>query len=187
MDDDKELEVVETEAEAEESKEEVKSERTEKPQESPEARRARMQRQYARLGKQLGIENPKAEVKKSDEFDEGQLAYLATRGIESDADLDFTKKEMKKSNSTLTELLKNEYFQNKLKVRREAEKALEAIPDPKRSNLAQNDSVEYHTAKYFQTGKLPSDPEMREKVVNARIKKETQTNQFTDTPVIGNY
>ena len=118
--------------------------------------------------------------KKSDEFDDGQLAYLSTKGIESDEDLEFTKGELKKSGVTLRELMSNEYFQSKVKTRKDATAALEATPNSKRSRGGADDTVEFHYAKYQSTGKLPADREMANKIIDLRVKKETSDSEFNN-------
>lgn len=163
--------------------------KAERHQETPEARRGRLQRELTKLNKQLGIDEPEKSTrksKKSSEFDEGQLAYLVAKGIEADEDIEFTQNELEKHGGSLRELLNNEYFQSKVKARKEAKATLEATPTTtKRSGSNTGDSVDYHYAKYMATGKLPEDREMAIKVVNMRQKKEVSKKMFTDNPVVG--
>jgi hypothetical protein len=160
----------------------------ERQPETPEARLARMERQTEQLRKKLGKEAPtKHETQKSslDEFNEGQLAYLAAKGIESDDDIDFTLGELKKHGGNLRELLGNEYFKSAVKTRNEAKSVLDATPTSTRKGNNAVDSVDYNLSKYLSTGKLPADREMANKVVNARLKQEKSKTMFSDTPVIG--
>lgn len=187
------VEVEETkdiESEEETEKSESKEER---PKESPEDKLARLERQAKQLRKKLGVEEKKPvtkkEEKQSDEFDEGQLAYLTAKGIEADEDVDFTRDELKKHGGTLRELLNNEYFQAKLKSRRDSAAALVATPSAsRRSGTKVTDEVEFHYAKYLKDGAsyLKTLPrEMREKLVNKRLEQTKNDHTFTDVPVIG--
>lgn len=122
---------------------------------------------------------------KSDDLDYGQLAYLATKGVESSEDIDFVREELKKFGGELKDLVSNEYFQGKLKERKEARKVLDATTTtPRRGNNQAADSVEYHLSKYLSTGKLPEDREMATKVVNANLAQRARKSQFTDNPVV---
>ena len=154
-----------------------------KPKLSLEEQLAIHKRETKKIEKKLGLadEKPKYESKenqKSDEFNEGQLAYLSTKGLETDEDLDFTKAELKKSGGTLRELMSNEYFQSKIKLRADAKAALDATPTTKRSRGGTDDSTEFHYAKYISSGKLPEDREMADKVIEMRRKKETSDSEF---------
>ena len=90
---------------------------------------------------------------------------------------------MRSTGSTLDEVLEDEFFQGKLKGLREEQKSKDAIPTgTKRTSISARDSVDYWIAK----GELPpaNQRELRQKVVNARVKIEDNTNKFTDEPVV---
>jgi hypothetical protein len=126
---------------------------------------------------------------KPDEFelDHGKKAYLkAMAGIAGSDELELVKAEWKRSGEDLDALLENPYFTAKLQKLRDAKSNAEAMPgNNRRGGNQANNSEEFHYQKYMQTGKLPEDPAMREKVVNMRLKKETDGKMFTDTPVVG--
>lgn len=194
------VEEVET-SENNESEEETEGEsdekvEAEKPKESSEDRLARLERQAKQLRRKLGKDEPvKFETKKvekqSNDFNEGQLAYLSAKGIDSDEDVDFTMGELKKHGGNLRELLGNEYFKSKLEARKQAKIALDATPtNSHRSNQGTRDEAEMHYAKYLSEGEnylsdLPLD--MRAKVVNMRLVKVKKESQFTNQPVVGNW
>ena len=169
-----------------ENTESEESEEAEKPKETFEARKARLERQLERVNKKLGINTeekpkPKVENKKSEDLDDGQLAYLATRGIVSDEDIDFTKGQLKERGGNLRELLGKKWFQSELKERQDAKTVLDATPTgSRRGNVRPADAVEYEYAKYLKTGKLPADREMRTKLVDMRYKKTQRDSEFSD-------
>lgn len=165
----------------------------EKLQKTEEANRQLFERAKKAEGelKEFKSKKPEPEKKpeaseKSNEVDFGQLAYLATKGIEDPTDVEYLKKVMDDTGKNLVEVLNSSYVKAELKDRAEARNVANATPSgSRRSTGAAVDSVEYHLAKYLQTGKLPADREMAEKVVNARLHQETSKSQFTDEPVIG--
>lgn len=161
----------------------------EKPQETPEAKLARLERQAKQLRKKLGVEeseNKSKKSKKSDDLDYGQLAYLSAKGVESDEDIDLVKEVIAETGKDLKDVIKSKYFQAELKERRETRAVREAIPSgSKRSGTSTKDTVEYWLAK----GQLPpsDQTELRRKVVNARITKESSGSKFSSTPVVGKF
>lgn len=161
----------------------------EKPQETPEAKLARLERQAKQLRKKLGVDEPETKSKKSkksEDLDYGQLAYLSAKGIESDEDIDFVKEVMVETGKDLKDVIKSKYFQAELKDRKEAAIVREAIPSSsKRSGTSTKDTVEHWLAK----GQLPppEQTELRRKVVNARIQKESSGSRFTSSPIVGKF
>lgn len=115
----------------------------------------------------------KKEETKSDDFGYDVKGYLKASGIKA-SEFDFVKKELKASGQDLDSLLENEYFQQKLEKHRALAKTADAIPTGKRSGGAPTDSVEYWMAKPIE--EVPQ--EMRIKVVNARLAKETNKGVF---------
>ena len=178
-----------SEVEETETNESEESEEAERPKETSENRKARLERQLKQVNKKLGIETeekpkPKVESKKSDEFDEGQLAYLLAKGIESDEDINFTQSELKKHGGNLRELFGNEYFKSQMTARKEAKVTLDATPsNSRRTNSRPADAIEHHYAKYQKEGSdylKTVDRETRLKIVNMRLKKETVDNEFSE-------
>lgn len=168
-------------------------EASEEPEEkeSLEDKEARLSRQLKQIRKKMGKEEgpaPKSK-KQSDEFDEAQLAYLAVKGIESDEDIDFAKDMQKRTGLPLRELVKDDYFTTKLNARKEARTIAEATPsNSKRGTGRTNDPFDVEYANYQKTGKLPTDRKMAERVIEKRLKIETDSeNHFTSNPVVGSY
>ena len=131
------------------------------------------------------VKEPEAKPKQSDEFDDAQLTYLAIKGIESDEDVAWVQGELKEHGGNLRTLFGNKYFQATFKERKDAAAALNASPDTKRSSGAPSDSLDYHLTKYLATGELPSDPDMAEKVIEARVGKEVDISPFDNTRQAG--
>lgn len=169
-----EVEDVIVEAEPEQQEETPEpEEQPERRQETPEAKRARLQRELDRLNKKFPTEKPTS--KKINTPDYAELAYLAAKGIDDAAEIEFVKKISNTSGLSLQDTIKDEFVQAKLKSMREAAAVEDAVPrGTKRSNTQARDNVDYWIAK----GELPEDVDLRRKVVNERIKRETQKNVF---------
>lgn len=157
--------------------------------ETPQERYARLQGQLKRAAKDAGIEYedpaPKKTSKKSEEKDYGQLAFLRAEGIKEADEIALAKDFMKNTGKDLDEVVGSKFFQAELKGLRDDRAAAEAAPKSgqRGSNSAQ-DTVEY----WLNKGELPpiGNPKLRQDVVNARIKKESNTNIFSSNPVVRN-
>lgn len=127
------------------------------------------------------VEQPKAEPKKEPEgFGYGEKAYLKASGVDSE-DFDFVSDEIRSTGKSIEEVLAFKYVQEELKGRKDQRIVADATPKgSKRSAGSSKDQVDYWLAK----GELPSDPMLARKVVNARLKVETQGSKFTDNPVV---
>lgn len=125
---------------------------------------------------------PKADAPQAKQgFDYGQKAYLKSSGIDAD-DFEFVKEVMDNTGKDLDSVLASKYFQSELKERKDLRMAEQATPSgSKRAGNTTRDQVEYWMAK----GELPPDRELRQKVVNARMKAEQDKSQFTEQPVAG--
>lgn len=120
---------------------------------------------------------------KSSELDYGQKAFLIANGVKGNEEVGLVKQIMENTGKTLDEVLESKYFQAELKDLRDAKAVAEAIPNgTKRSGQSARDTVDYWIAK----GELPpaDQRELRQQVVNARMKAETNKNIFTDNPVV---
>lgn len=154
-------------------------------QESPEAKKARLERQQEQHKKkhpELYEAKPDKKSKKSDELDYGQEAYLIANGIKEQDEIDLARDAMVSTGKSLKEVLAGKYFQSELKEMREEKAAKAAIPSGgNRSGQTASNSVEY----WLQKGELPpaNMPKLRQDVVNARIKKESNESVFTSNPV----
>jgi hypothetical protein len=163
-----------------------------KPSETPEARSARLARMSDQHDKKYKLgkysENDaskKTETPKSTTLDYGQKAFLIANGIKGAEETGLVQSIMESSGKSLDEVIESGYFKSELKSLREAKATESAIPKgTKRGSGNGVDSVEYWLAK----GTLPSadQPELRQKVVNARIKAESNSNVFSSNPVVGN-
>ncbi len=170
-----EVEEVVTESTENESEQTQELQEPERRQETPEAKRARLTRELERLNKKYPTEQPENKVTNSSDVDYAELAYLAAKGIEAPEEIAFVKKVAKTANLPLHEAMRDEFVQAKLKSMREATAVEEAVPsNSKRSNAQAKDNVDYWIAK----NELPDDVELRRKVVNARIQRETQRDVF---------
>lgn len=114
------------------------------------------------------------QTKQSDDFDYGEYAYLAQKGIESDDDIKFVKDSMKDSGKNLREVLGANWFKAELEERKALSKTTNAIPRGRNANSTAVDSVEYWLGKPIE--EVPQ--EMRVKVVNARLAKENSGGKF---------
>ena len=192
VEDVEDIDVEETD-ETEEGEEGDKPEKKdEKPIETPEAKRARLKRQLEQLDKkhpELADKPDKSEKKsskKSDELDYGQKAFLIANGIKDADEMDLVQEVMKSTGKSLDEVVGSRFFQAELKEVRDDKATAEAIPKGnKKGNNSASNTVDYWIAK----GELPpkDQRELRQKVVNARIKAESGKSQFTDTPVAPKY
>lgn len=182
MENDQNLELENNEQETTEGNEAEQQEKpAEKPKLTPEQIKGIKQRQFTKLAKELGIEVAKPESgKKSQlekkEFDYGELAYLAAKGV-PDEDLDFLFEEAQTTGKPLKALLGFNYVKEELKNRKEARETKEALPKgSKRSGASPKNDVDY----WINKGELPppDQVELRRKVVNERIKREKEGSKF---------
>lgn len=141
--------------------------------EAEEGRRKRLETKLAKSSE------PKAESspRKSDDLDFGAKAYLVANGVKGADETKLVKEIMANTGKDLDAVLESKYFQAELKELRDMRLAAEATPTgAKRSSQSASNTVEYWLAK----GELPpsSEIDLRRKVVNARIDKESKKNVF---------
>ena len=125
---------------------------------------------------------PEEEEEKKEGFNYAEKAYLIANDVQKD-EFGLVEKAMRSTGSTLDEVLEDEFFQGKLKSLREEQKSKDAIPKgTKRTSTSARDSVDFWVAK----GELhpANQRELRQKVVNARIKAEDSESKFTSDPVV---
>lgn len=125
------------------------------------------------------LKKPKATEEKTESksSDLGEKAYLAVNGIKSPEEVEFFKNMKKETGKDAESLLSSTYFQAEFREFKEKKASADATPTgSKRSNNSQVDTVDYWLAK----DELPptSEPELRRKVVNARIQKEQNKGVF---------
>ena len=171
-------EVVEVE-EVEEQEEEVEEEEeAEKPKESLQDKESRLERQLSQTRKKMGKDTPKAKSKQSDEFDNGDYAYLEQKGIESDEDIQFVKDRMEDSGKNMRDTLNAGWFKAELKERQELAVTTEATPKGSGAKGSAIDSVEYWLGKEDAEIQKDGPKGMLLKVVNARVAKEGNKGHF---------
>lgn len=142
--------------------------------EEEEGKRRRAETKLSKL-KEKPEPTPEPQTKTND-FDYGELAFLTAKGFESEDEVEFLKTLQKNTGRELKDLVNDEYAVAKIKSMRDAKAVQDATPSgTKRSTQSASDTVEYWLAK----GELPEDTDLRRKVVNARIEKETRKDIFT--------
>lgn len=110
---------------------------------------------------------------KTDELDETQLDYLDLKGITESEDVKVIEAIIKRTGMTVREALKDDYVTSKLKANQEAREVKNAMPSSTKRGESQSDGFDIALAKFEKDGTLPNDFEMRKRVVNARLDKES--------------
>ena len=117
-------------------------------------------------------------------FDYGQLAYLTANNVTHPEDQAYIRSIMDKTGAELLDVVGDEFVMGRLKANAEKRASKEAIPDSDGRNAPPaKDQVDY----WLNKGELPppEQRELRQKVVNARIKKEGSGSPFTSNSVVG--
>lgn len=125
-------------------------------------------------------EAPTEKTEKKD-FDYAEMAYLEAKDI-SEEDYPIVLEAIKSTGKSLKDVLGNKYIQAEIKEAKENRDSKNAIPiGAKRSTSSSRDEVGYWLAK----GELPpaDQRELRQKVVDAKIKKAEGASMFTNRPV----
>lgn len=150
---------------------------------------AKLKKENENLSKGLNADGtPKGDKGKKEDkagsLDRLDLAVLRTEKITAPEELELVQTRMKESGKTVEQLLESKWFQAELKDLRELNATEEATPKngTKRSGTSTRDTVDYWLAK----DELPprDQPELRRKVVNAKIAKQKSANQFSQNPVV---
>lgn len=116
-------------------------------------------------------------VSQSNEPDYAKLAYLETKGIAHPDDQKIVQDEAQRLKLPLTDVLQMEHIKSKLEAAKSQREAQAGMPKGRGSSSGKTQQdVDYWLAK----GETPDDLEMAEKVINARINKEKNTNMFSD-------
>ena len=121
-------------------------------------------------------------VSEKGELDRIDKAVLRTEKMTDVDEVALVQSIMKETGKDVEGVLASKYFQTELKEMRDKKTVEDAIPsDKKRSGSSTKDSVDYWIAK----GELPpaNQPELRQKVVNAKIAKEKSGSQFSHNPI----
>jgi hypothetical protein len=172
----------ETNNEKEEEKAEVESKKDEKPKRTPEEELDYLEGRAKRLRKKLGKDEPKKEETSKPKNEENvrydKLAYLESKQV-AEEDQDWVMEQAEEMKVSLTEFLKKEWVKNELKEREQLRKTKDATPKSgKRSASGQGDEKESAFQRYMNDGTLPQDRELREYVVERRMKQDTSNKPF---------
>ena len=163
-------------------------------EETPEARKARLERQTEQHRQKFphlydsedGKKKSTKKGDKSDELDYGQKAYLVAKGIEDADEVALVQEVMGESGKNLEGVLGSGYFQSRLKELRDGKTTEGAVPKSgNRSGNTASNTVEYWIAKGTLPPNTPENRELRQRVVNEKLKREKAANNFTDNPVVG--
>ena len=129
-------------------------------------------------------EKIKEELKISDEPDYARLAFLENKGVVHPDDQKLVQDEANRLKLPLTDILQMAHIKSQLDTNKDQRLAQEGMPKGRGQSgggKTQQD-VEYWRDKKKADGtyETPSDPELAEKVIDARIHKEEQGNKFSD-------
>lgn len=163
----------ETATDSEEVTTEAEEVEQDKPKETPQQKKSRLLRQLKRVQRELG-EEPDEPItkttKKSGDFDYGQKAFLKSSGINGSEEFAFVKTWADRTGDDLDTIVEDDIFQAKLEKFRSNKQTKVAIPPTgRRGSQAPSDSTEYWLSKPF--SEVPK--EMRQKVLNERLKRES--------------
>lgn len=145
------------------------------------------ERSSAQLRKKLGkVDLESKSTEKSDkadglgkEMDKGDKAILVAYGLRGSAELALARDYMARTGQDPDATWEDDIFQAKLSKLRKAKESEDAVPKGvKRSKQSAGDELATALAKYSETGELPEDRDLREKVVETRLKKEKASGMF---------
>ncbi len=129
--------------------------------------------------KEVKVEEKKPEAKtvQSNEPDYAKIAYLNSSGYTHPDDQKLVQDEAIRLKLPLTDILGMDHIKSKLTVNKDQREAQAGMPKGRGSSAGKTQQdVEY----WLQKGETPDDQELAEKVIAARIKKESQGNKFSD-------
>jgi len=108
------------------------------------------------------------------ELSETQLDYLDLKGITHEEDIEIIQKVMKRTGQTVRQALADDYVQAKLEKAKQAREVQNAMPSStRRSGQTETNDVDYWLNKNAATGELPTDFELRAKVIDAKMSKQS--------------
>lgn len=119
---------------------------------------------------------------KKEGLDRIDRAVLRAEKITDPEEIKLVEEIMKETGKDVEGVLASKYFQGELKSMRDSKAVEDATPDgKKRAGNSTKDTVDYWLAK----DELPptSQVELRRQVVNAKIAKQKQKNNFSDNPI----
>lgn len=107
---------------------------------------------------------------KTGELSETQLDYLDLKGVTEEADIDVIQKVMQRTGQTVRQALGDDYVISKLAANKAKREVLDATPSGTRRAGGQSSDVGAALAKFKETGVLPEDRELADKVVDSMTK-----------------
>ncbi len=173
-----------TEEQGEDEAKDEKPEPKPKRKFSDEEQLAIHQREAKKLLKKLGHneDTPSKSEEKSSGVDYGQLAFHNTKSdsvkIESDEDIEFLEQSIKETGKSQKEIIASKWFNSELKERQEARTSAEAVPKGTKRGGQGKDELQVALSRYKSTGELPSDFELRGRVVDKALLSEKSNAQF---------
>jgi len=127
-------------------------------------------------------ETPPINKKTSDEPDYAKLAFLETKGIKHPDDQQIVQDEAERLKLPLTDVLGMAHIKSQLETNQAERKAQSGMPagTGKGKSVTQGD-VDY----WLKKGGTPDDPELANKVIDARIKQDDSQKMFDDELFMG--
>lgn len=148
--------------------------------------------EYDKLNQTLGslkkeVKTYKKEVeapqKESNEPDYARLAYLASQKVDHPDDQKLVMEEASRLKLALTDVLSMEHIKARLTANQNQRTAENGAPSGSgRKGGAGKGDVDYYLA---HPDEVPSDLKLHNEVIDARIKRETENNMFSQVPFIG--
>ena len=130
---------------------------------------------------------PKKPKTKEDtgKLDYAQKAFLVANGIKGADEHQLAIDTMKNSGKDLDEVIESKFFMSELREMRAAKAVADATPPSPtaRPSSSPKSDVDYWIAK----GELPpaDQPKLRQEVVNAKMKAQSDGSPFTKNPIVG--
>jgi predicted Rdx family selenoprotein len=170
-----------------------------KPKRTPQERLAHHKGIVERMEKKLGLRETlekklglRDTLEKSyppeAKLDYGLLAFHNTKSdsvkIESSEDKEFLRKTLQETGKSQESILESNWFIQELKEKQANRASEAAVPKgTKHSGRQVGDEFSVAYAKYRETGQLPEDRELKEKIVDYRFKQETVSSQFYNSGI----
>lgn len=159
--------VEETPEPVEESKPEPKPAPKQEPVADPlESRKARLERELARVNRALGADEP-APSKKTDETGEIEALLLEVKNVTHEDDVALFEKWKADTGRSARQILSSEIFLKELEAQRQVRAVKDATPSGTKRAGGSTDDVAAAIARFDATQELPEDFQLRSAVVNA--------------------
>ena len=144
--------------------------------ENQKIRAEKAEKELKDLKGKVETETPKKETK-SNEPDYAKLAYLNGEKVVNSDDQKMVMDEAERLKLPLTDILAMKHIKAQLKDAKDQRSAEDGSPKGKgKSGGSGQQDVDYYLAK----GTTPSDPDLANKVINARMQKETNSSKFSE-------